>query len=81
MVFLGFQLQNNRLKMVSASLNDQKYRRNPLVLKVLWIFKNIFETLHDLNDSDEKSRMLKTASKNSNGVKSNASFKIMQISI
>ena len=31
-------------------------------LKVLWIFKNIFETLHDLNDSDEKTRMLKTAS-------------------
>ena len=50
-------------------------------LKVLWIFKNIFETLHDLNDSDEKTRMLKTASKNSNRVKSYESFKIMQISI
>ena len=33
------------------------------VLKVLWIFKNIFETLHDLNDTGEKTRMLKTASK------------------
>ena len=50
-------------------------------LKVLWIFKNIFETFHDLNDSDEKTRMLKTAWKNSNLVKSYASFKIMQISI
>ena len=40
-----------------------------LNLKVLWIFKNIFETLHDLNDSDEKIRMLKTASKNSSRVK------------
>ena len=29
----------------------QKY-----LLKVLWIFKNIFETLHDLNDSDEKTK-------------------------
>ena len=50
-------------------------------LKVLIIFKNNFETLHDLNDSDEKTRMLKTASKNSNRDKSYASFKIMQISI
>ena len=33
-----------------------------MVLKVLWIFKNIFETLHDLNDSDEKTKMLKTPS-------------------
>ena len=49
-------------------------------LKVLWIFKNILETLHDLNDSDEKTRMLKTASKNSNRVKS-YNFKIMKISI
>ena len=47
----------------------------------MWIFKNIFKTLHDLNDTDEKTRMLKTASKNSNRVKSYASFKIMQISI
>ena len=30
------------------------------VLKVLWIFKNIFKTLHDLNDSIEKAKMLKT---------------------
>ena len=29
-------------------------------LKVLWIFKNIFGTLHDLNNSDEKAKMLKT---------------------
>ena len=29
----GFQLPNNRLKMVSASPNDQKYPRYPLVLK------------------------------------------------
>ena len=29
-------------------------------LKVLWTFKNIFKTLHDLNDSDEKTKMLKT---------------------
>ena len=47
----------------------------------MWIFKNIFETLHDLNVIDEKTRMLKTASKNSNWVKSYASFKIMQISV
>ena len=52
-----------------------------IVLKVLWIFKNIFETLHDLNDSDEKTWMLKTALKNSLRVKSYSSFKIMQISI
>ena len=51
------------------------------ILKVLWVFKNIFETLHDLNNSDEKTRMLKTASKNSNRVKSYGSLKIMQISI
>ena len=50
-------------------------------LKVLRTFKNIFESLHDLNDSDEKTRMLKNASKNSNWVKSYANFKIMQISI
>ena len=31
-------------------------------LKVLSIFKNIFETLRDLNDSDEKTKMLKTPS-------------------
>ena len=33
-----------------------------LCLKVLWIFKIIFETLHDLNDIDEKTKMLKTPS-------------------
>ena len=33
---------------------------NVLWLKVLWTFKNIFETLRDLNDSDEKAKMLKT---------------------
>ena len=33
-----------------------------LTLKVLWIFKNIFEILHDLNDNDEKTKMLKTPS-------------------
>ena len=32
------------------------------VLKVLWTFKNIFGTLHDLNDSDGKIKMLKTQS-------------------
>ena len=32
------------------------------VLKVFWIFKNIFEILHNLNDSDEKTKMLKTLS-------------------
>ena len=31
-------------------------------LKVLWIFKNIFGTLHDLNDIGEKTKMLKTPS-------------------
>ena len=31
--FFGFQWPNNRLKMVSASPNDQKYPRCPLVLK------------------------------------------------
>ena len=35
---------------------------NSLFLKVLWIFKNIFKTLHDLNDIDEKTKMLKTPS-------------------
>ena len=50
-------------------------------LKVLWIFKNIFETLHDLNDSDEKTKMMKTSSQNSNWVKSYAWFKVMQFSI
>ena len=43
--------------------------------------QNIFETLRDLNDNDEKARMLKNAWKNSNRVKSYLSFKIMQISI
>ena len=52
-----------------------------LSLKVLWTFKNIFGTLHNLNDNDEKTKMLKTPSKNSYWVKSYASFKIMQISI
>ena len=32
------------------------------MLKVLWSFKNIFETLHDLNDSHEKTKMPKTPS-------------------
>ena len=34
MLFFGFQLPNNRLKMVSASPSDQKYPRYPLVLKL-----------------------------------------------
>ena len=51
------------------------------ILKVMWTFKNISEILHDLNDSDEQTRMLKTASENSNRVNSYVSFKIMQISI
>ena len=50
-------------------------------LKGLVNLQKLFETLHDLNDSDEKTRILKTASKYSNRVKSYASFKIMQISI
>ena len=54
---------------------------NPFIFKGLVNLQNIFETLHDLNDSNEKTRMLKTASKNSNRVKSYASLKIMQISI
>ena len=33
-----------------------------LVLKVLWIFKNIFKTLHDLNDIIEKTKMQKNPS-------------------
>ena len=32
--FFGFQWPNNRLKMVSASPNDQQYPRYPLVLKL-----------------------------------------------
>ena len=32
--FFGFQWPNNRLKMVLASPNDQKYPRYPLVLKL-----------------------------------------------
>ena len=39
------------------------------------------ESLHDLNDSDEKTRWLKTPSKNSNPFKSYTNLKIMQISI
>ena len=31
-----------------------EHRLEFLLLNVLWIFKNIFETLHDLNDSAEK---------------------------
>ena len=31
-------------------------------LKVLWILKNIFKTLHDLNDSIEKAKMVETPS-------------------
>ena len=50
-------------------------------LKVLWIFKHIFETLHDLNEIDEKTKKLKTPSYNSSRFKNYASFKIMQISI
>ena len=34
MFFFGFQWPNNRLKLVSASPNDQKYPRCPLVLKL-----------------------------------------------
>ena len=52
-----------------------------LYLKGLVNLQKHFLTLRDLNDSDEKTRMLKTASKNSNRVKSYASFKIMQISV
>ena len=32
--FFGFQWPNNRLKMMSASLNDQNYPRYPLVLNL-----------------------------------------------
>ena len=49
--------------------------------KSLVNLQNISESLHDLNDSDEKTRMLKTALKNSDRVKSYERFKIMQISI
>ena len=59
-------------------LSVEKLRKT---LKVLWSFKNIFETLHYLNDSHEKTQMPKTPSLNSNRVKSYASFQIMQISI
>ena len=38
------------------------------------------ETYPDLNNIDERHKMLKNSSKNSNRVKSFASFKIMQIS-
>ena len=54
---------------------------NMVSLKVLWTFKNIFETPHDLSDSDEKTKILKTPFQNSNQVKSYASLKIMQITI
>ena len=40
----------------------------------------VFKTPLDLNDSDEREKMLKTSSKISNQVKSYASFKIMLIS-
>ena len=40
----------------------QSYVSFNIHLKVLWIFKNIFEILHGLNDSDEKTKMLKTPS-------------------
>ena len=39
----------------------------------------VIETLHDLNDSDEKTRMLKTASKNSNRVKSYEVLKLCKL--
>ena len=39
---------------------SQNFIKSPL--KVLWTFKNNFETLHGLNDSDEKTNMLKTPS-------------------
>ena len=43
--------------------NPQKvFQLCTFTLKVLWILKNIFETLHDSNDSDEKIKMLKTGS-------------------
>ena len=38
------------------------YLKTKYHLKVLWTFKNIFETFHDFNDSDEKTKMLKTPS-------------------
>ena len=43
--------------------------------------KNIFETLHDDNGIDDRNKMLKTPSKNSNLGKSYASFKTMQIKL
>ena len=43
-----------RIQMAGSSLLV-----NLFDLKVLRIFKNIFETLHDLNDRDEKTKMLK----------------------
>ena len=58
---------------------DKRKKSCNALLKVLWIFQNIFEAHHDLHDSDEKTRMLKTASKKSNRVKSYASYIIMQI--
>ena len=66
-------------KYASSRANGLNF--DQIKLKVLWIFKNIFKTLHDLNDSIEKAKMLKPHLKNSNRVKSYASFKIMQISI
>ena len=43
----------------SSSLFKLKCLKNETyTLKVLWTFKNIFGTLHDLIDSDEKTKML-----------------------
>ena len=38
------------------------HQRHASETKVLWIFKNIFKTPHDLNDSIEEAKMLKTPS-------------------
>ena len=39
-----------------------QFINNIHLLKVFWSFKNFFETLHGLNDSDKKTKMLKTKS-------------------
>ena len=55
-----FLLCSWKIKTLFLKLEDQKLQT--MQLKVLWTFKNIFETLHDLNDSDKKNKMLKTPS-------------------
>ena len=62
-VFIGAMLKKGYGKKVYIQGFENKQTNLHTIFKGLVKLQKHFETLHDLNDSDEKTRMLKTAKK------------------